>query len=239
MIGLMPDNLGLAGGLGTAGPTIGPVFWSNIAVILLNPTNIKPNIVVQEGAGKINYFGPEVALNTPRLFWVTSILIFASAICLPIFLKNPEGMKSTWFLYLSTLFCDKLGLKKAKLGERLDDNRSVIETGRKSIRTSFIEKSVRIEESTKRSVMWLGGHGMTDDKSVSDMSGFHNDPRQKLRLRQVQQLDSSAVSDPNYENNSPIALQQRRPTQSVNLAMLNKIPELKSMLDDKTRKSVN
>lgn len=235
----MPDNLGLAGGLGTAGPTIGPVFWSNIAVVLLNPTNIKPDIIVQEGAGKINYFGPEVALNTPQLFWVTSMLIFASAICLPIFLKNPEGMKSTWLLYLSTLFCDKFGEKKAKLGERLDDNRSVIATGRKSIRLSIIEKSVRIEESTKRSIMWLGGHGMADDKSVSDISGFHIDPRQKLRLRQGQQLDSSAVSEPNYEKQSLNAPQQRRPTQSVNLAMLNKIPELKSMLDDKTRKSVN
>ena len=85
MIGLMPDSLGLAGGLGTAGPTIGPVFWSNMAAMIINPTNEKPNILVKEGTQFVSYFDSNIANNVPVLFYITFALIFISALVLPIF----------------------------------------------------------------------------------------------------------------------------------------------------------
>jgi hypothetical protein len=117
-----------------------------------------------------------------------------------------------------------------------------LDEGKRSVRTSFIEKSVRIEESTKRSIMYIGGIGMMDDKSVSDISGFHIDPKNKRKVMQhgATKLDESAISDPKYSKQAPNQPKVSRPTQSVNFGMLNKIPELKNMLENgKDRKSVN
>lgn len=85
MIGLMPNNLGLAGGLGTAGPTIGLIFWSNLSVFLLNSENSKPNIEIQEGTRTVWYFSENVAEKTPNLFFVTCVIVTIMAIVIPPF----------------------------------------------------------------------------------------------------------------------------------------------------------
>lgn len=187
MIGLMPDNLGLAGGLGTAGPTIGPVFWSNMAASIVNPANQSPDVLVKEGQQYVSYFSENIANNTPVLFYITCTLVFVSALVLPIFLMNPDGMKSTLYLYIETFLCDKNGEKKATLDKQIEDNKSVMGDNAKSMKASMIEKSVKIEQSTRRSIYKMGLEFYAE-KSMSDISAANfgkNPTRNNLNFHSV------------------------------------------------------
>lgn len=175
MIGLMPESLGLAGGLGTAGPTIGPVFWSSMAGILLNYDNQSPTIEVQEGSQTIWYFGEEVSKRTPTLFSVSGMIILTLAIFGPPLLKNPAGMNSLIYGIFGRMYNRCFGDKtepNKNWDDYISDNRSVLDMAIDARKCSFMERSVKIEESTRRSAIM-----MTEEpdefgrrKSVSDVS---------------------------------------------------------------------
>jgi hypothetical protein len=58
---MMPDHLALGAGISTAGHALSPIFWGVFGKEILNPENLKPDIIVQEGEMEIRYFGVEVA----------------------------------------------------------------------------------------------------------------------------------------------------------------------------------
>lgn len=74
MMLLMPDSIGLANSLSNVGTSFAPIYWSYMALALLNPNNSPADITRQEGETTRNYWseGSGVASNLPYLFIVNS-----------------------------------------------------------------------------------------------------------------------------------------------------------------------
>jgi hypothetical protein len=58
---MMPEHLALGAGISSAGHALSPMFWGILGKEILNPGDLKPDIIVQEGEMEIRYFSAGVA----------------------------------------------------------------------------------------------------------------------------------------------------------------------------------
>lgn len=93
MVELLPNNYGLAAGLGNCGGAFSIVFWGWTGQMIINDENIKPQLEVKEYNRVVHYFDDTVTDRT-QTFFITTFMISALAFFLPILVKKPFGQHS-------------------------------------------------------------------------------------------------------------------------------------------------
>lgn len=83
MVEYLPNNYGLAAGLGNCGGAFAITFWSWTSLLILNPENYKPSFKIKEYEREVYYFGTEITSRFTTYCLTISIIAFCG-ILLPV-----------------------------------------------------------------------------------------------------------------------------------------------------------
>ncbi len=75
-----------------AGYGFGSFIFNFICLAIVNPTNIKPNLIYIENGHNVKYFGPDVYNNVPTMLRILSGSYFALTIIGTLLIKYPKDI---------------------------------------------------------------------------------------------------------------------------------------------------
>ena len=97
-----PTNRGTVSGIVIAGFALGPFIFNFLTKILANPNGLSTTISVQSGDIVDHYYGPEVANNVPKMFFVLFIIWSSMVIFTYIFMVEPTNISEALYKSIDT-----------------------------------------------------------------------------------------------------------------------------------------
>ena len=132
----------------SVGSSLGIIFWGFVSVFIINPSNDKMNLEMEENGEIVNYFEWEIAKNFKTYLIVLAFQSFLFLIP-TFFLTDPKSIKPNFFPYMKALFSgNKRALKELTNSFSLQKSKlqkSIISNEEKS----FLSKNSIIYENSE------------------------------------------------------------------------------------------